>query len=469
MMGSGSQDVHFCSGQSNMDKTIAYLSNATNETAAMRSYPDIRLLHVGQWDGGRGGHPLTPHTPQGDIQPYPFSGQPNLNWTTPCTNMSDPSSQTCRKKFSAVCWMYGRALFRALDPPRPVGLMQATWGGTSVTQWSSATALARCGAYDAAADHTSRTTLWNSAVVPLLRTTIRTIVWYQGEQDSPSPGGASGPFVNQTGGWPYNCTFPAMIHDWREQWSAATYGEVPVDVPFGYCQLNGNGKGSTYQQIYGDPKSSAKQDRSRTNNPMPPVRFDYDAGGFPNLRWAQSAGYGRNPNAAQPNTFQAIILDTADPQGGIHSPYKEAAGTRLARASMIQAYGRTDLTPGPILGGVSACTAGGTVTVTINNTGQGVVLHTDGAMGFEALPFEHTPYSVFWTNVPIISHTPTSVTLGNVPANATRLRYLWMSNACTTELFKCPVYVTVEPLQGGLSGEHDFLPLGPFLADIPAS
>ena len=31
------------------------------------------------------------------------------------------------------------------------------------------------------------------------------------------------------------------------------------------------------------------------------------------------------------------------------------------------------------------------------------------------------------------------------------------------------VYVAVEPLSGGLSGEHSFLPLGPFLADIPSS
>jgi hypothetical protein len=76
--------------------------------------------------------------------------------------------------------MMGRALFTALDPPRPIGLMQASWGGTSDTLWSSAAALAQCGVYDAAAEEESpRTTLWNSAVVPLLRTTIRTAVWYQ--------------------------------------------------------------------------------------------------------------------------------------------------------------------------------------------------------------------------------------------------------------------------------------------------
>lgn len=162
-----------------------------------------------------------------------------------------------------------------------------------------------------------------------------------------------------------------------------------------------------------------------------------------------------------------MILDTPASDGGIHSPYKEAAGTRLARASLVHAYDRKDISPGPVLGSVSTRTTAGTVTVSIKNPSKGVVLHTDGRVGFEALPYEAVPYSVRWTNVPIVSHTADSVTLGGVPANATRLRYLWRSNACGLKLFDCPVYVAVDRLDGGLSGEHPFLPLGPFLADIP--
>jgi hypothetical protein len=162
-----------------------------------------------------------------------------------------------------------------------------------------------------------------------------------------------------------------------------------------------------------------------------------------------------------------VILDTPASDGGIHSPFKEAAGTRLARASLVQAYGRKDIAPGPVLGGVSTRTSAGTITVTIKNPSKGIVLHTNGSVGFESLPYEVAQYSVRWTNVPIVSHTADSITLGGVPKNATRLRYLWRSNACGLELFDCPVYVAVEPLEGGLSGEHPFLPLGPFLADIP--
>ena len=40
-------------------------------------------------------------------------------------------------------------------------------------------------------------------------------------------------------------------------------------------------------------------------------------------------------------------------------------------------------------------------------------------------------------------------------------------NACGMQLYSCAVYVGVEPLKGGLSGELGFLPLGPFVADLP--
>ena len=36
----------------------------------------------------------------------------------------------------------------------------------------------------------------------------------------------------------YNCSFPAMIADWREQWHAGTDGETDAAFPFGFVQLN---------------------------------------------------------------------------------------------------------------------------------------------------------------------------------------------------------------------------------------
>jgi sialate O-acetylesterase len=47
--------------------------------------------------------------------------------------------------------------------------------------------------------------LWNGMVVPLLRTVHSGAVWMQGEANAGSDGRQ------------YNCSFPAMITDWRDK------------------------------------------------------------------------------------------------------------------------------------------------------------------------------------------------------------------------------------------------------------
>lgn len=45
--------------------------------------------------------------------------------------------------FSAVCWLFGRYLYKSLN--YPIGLVESCWGGTPVEAWSSVRALQRCG------------------------------------------------------------------------------------------------------------------------------------------------------------------------------------------------------------------------------------------------------------------------------------------------------------------------------------
>ena len=35
----------------------------------------------------------------------------------------------------------------------------------------------------------------------------------------------------------YNCTFPAMITDWRLKWGEGTMGQTRPDFPFGFVQV----------------------------------------------------------------------------------------------------------------------------------------------------------------------------------------------------------------------------------------
>ncbi|XP_045559355.1 sialate O-acetylesterase [Salmo salar] len=46
------------------------------------------------------------------------------------------------KHYSAVCWMFGRHLYKALK--YPIGLVTSCWGGTPVEAWSSPRALKHC-------------------------------------------------------------------------------------------------------------------------------------------------------------------------------------------------------------------------------------------------------------------------------------------------------------------------------------
>lgn len=85
---------------------------------------------------------------------------------------------------------------KVLDPPRPIGLLQASVGGTSLQFWSSDNAIAQCQRLNKTWEwpanfRTGRGNLstgyklpdvptgWNAKIVPLLRTAIRGAVWYQ--------------------------------------------------------------------------------------------------------------------------------------------------------------------------------------------------------------------------------------------------------------------------------------------------
>ena len=62
-------------------------------------------------------------------------------------------------------------------------------------------------------------------VYPLLNTTIYGVIWYQGEANA----------MYRTD--MYNCTFPAMINDWRKEWFSGTYGATNLRFPFGFVQV----------------------------------------------------------------------------------------------------------------------------------------------------------------------------------------------------------------------------------------
>ncbi|NXK14322.1 SIAE acetylesterase, partial [Herpetotheres cachinnans] len=272
-------DVWLCSGQSNMAMTVLQIANASSELAATARYPYVRVFAAA---------PARSNIELEDLERI------DLLWSIPTAENLGHGNFTY---FSAVCWLLGRYLYEALQ--YPIGLVEAAWGGTPIEAWSSRRALQACGF----PEDTGRTglvfctplspalsssisphwhlsgpqtpsVLWNAMIHPLLNMTLRGVAWYQGEANA---------FLHTDR---YNCTFPALIADWRRAFHAGSAGQTELLLPFGFVQL------STYRRQSPDDS-------------------------FARLRWHQTADVGVVPNARMPGTFMAVAMDLCDE----HSPY----------------------------------------------------------------------------------------------------------------------------------------------------
>ncbi len=108
-------DVWLCSGQSNMEFQVRRGLNAEGEIANGKD-PEVRLLTV---------------RPDTALEPAPSFIRP-VSW-----QLVTPASIA---DFSAACWFMARDLKKTEKVP--FGLIDATWGGTPIDSWRSASAIA---------------------------------------------------------------------------------------------------------------------------------------------------------------------------------------------------------------------------------------------------------------------------------------------------------------------------------------
>ena len=106
-------EVWICSGQSNMEWSVAASGNPAEEIAAA-NWPLIRHVDI-----------------QNTTSPIPRPEANNSGW-----QVCSPSTAG---NFSAVAYYFGRHLHQELDVP--IGLINTTWGGTVVETWISAETL----------------------------------------------------------------------------------------------------------------------------------------------------------------------------------------------------------------------------------------------------------------------------------------------------------------------------------------
>jgi sialate O-acetylesterase len=118
-------DVWICSGQSNMQMTVSSIFNGSEEIANAGNFPKIRLFTAAL---------LASASPIEELLGI------NLNWSVASPKSVDGPGW---EYMSAVCWLYGRMIHEALGG-RPIGLIAASWGGTSIEVWMPPKALLDC-------------------------------------------------------------------------------------------------------------------------------------------------------------------------------------------------------------------------------------------------------------------------------------------------------------------------------------
>ncbi|MBQ9667205.1 MAG: 9-O-acetylesterase [Prevotella sp.] len=113
-------EVWLCSGQSNMEMPIegwGHVKNFEQEKEEANQYPDIRLLQVRK----------------------NTSPQPLADMETNLGGGWQKCSAESVKEFSATGYFFGRDIHKYRNVP--VGLIDASWGGTFIEPWTSAEAL----------------------------------------------------------------------------------------------------------------------------------------------------------------------------------------------------------------------------------------------------------------------------------------------------------------------------------------
>lgn len=318
-------EVWLASGQSNMEMGIGACQNGKEEIASA-NHPNIRLLMIpNRW------------TPQPEDDFVPSSSGVEGFWKI-CSPKTVAEGGWAG--FSAAAYYFGRELEKQLGVP--VGLIDATWGGTRIESWTPpegfATVPALTHDYEAVQLADPRTTrhkealaqalkqteewlaearqamandkivpplpaypsellpphdlqnstaLFNGMIHPLCPFAMRGAIWYQGESNSGE-------------GRLYTERMKALIAGWRAIWGEG-------DFPFYFVQIA-------------------------------PYNYGGDAERIGEFWEAQAAAATEIPNVGM-----AVITDIGNLKD-IHPANKQEVGRRLALLALSGTYGKSEVT-----------------------------------------------------------------------------------------------------------------------------
>ena len=150
---------------------------------------------------------------------------------------------------------------------------------------------------------------YNLMLKPVIGYGIKGVIWYQGEANTESFGGAVPSILGNNPAESYRKLLPALIADWRTLWKQE-------DLPFYIVQLPNT---NTHNKLTGQPEKS-----------------DWAA-----LRESQLMSW-----KSTANTGMVVTIDTGN--GDLHPTNKKPVGERMAAVALANVYGRKIDASGPI-------------------------------------------------------------------------------------------------------------------------
>jgi sialate O-acetylesterase len=254
-------EVWLCSGQSNMEWSMQ--ASADGRTMIDQvSDPNIRLMHI----------------PRSSASTLQVRGEGE--W------------KVCNKEtigsFSAVAYFFGKKLNQNLNVP--IGLINASWGGTPAEVWIPKEIIEEDDVLRAAAGKLNSEQPWapvkpgvvfNSMLNPIIPFRVAGALWYQGEANTSSPS-------------TYKMVMEKLIMDWRK--------EFQHDIPFYYVQI------APYSGYGGNSGTLIREQQVKM--------------------------------LEIPKTGMVVISDVVDDVKDIHPKYKKPVGERLAAVALADTYGK---------------------------------------------------------------------------------------------------------------------------------
>lgn len=254
-------EVWFCSGQSNMEMPMKGFAGqpiiGSNEAIVQSRNDQIRFFHTPKIPG------LAPVT---DVI---------SSW-----KKAEPANTP---EFSAAAYFFAKKVQSVLGIP--VGIIQSSWGASTVESWMDKQALASFphaiipDTLPKITPNKEPTIMFNAMLHPYIGYTIKGALWYQGE-------------ANRENAHQYQALLSAMIQSWRAYWKQG-------DFPFYFVQIA----------------------------PFEMGKFNAALLREAQLKTMQSV----------PNTGMVVTLDIGE-RTVIHPAQKEQVGNRLAYWALAKTY-----------------------------------------------------------------------------------------------------------------------------------